>query len=1263
MSLIFLMGISGLKAQLSLTNGTPSASIDFTNNMQTSVGSNPSQPFAGSGFEANTVTAGRLNSNAWSFTGWSDGALNYGGTRTTGDYARGATAVAVTTGGVYASRVAPATAADPRMMFQPGGSDFAPGTVTLRLQNNGTTIISQLALSYNLFVRNDQGRANSFNFSWSADDITYTDVATLDYTTIEVADLLGWVQVGSSPSRSTTLTGLNFTPGSYFYIRWTCEDVSGSGSRDEIGLDDISVTATYDAPCTQPGAPQATVNSFANTNAYQTDVTFTRGVGTGGVLIVASTSATLSSDPVSGNTYTMNTNFGNGDPVGGGFVVYRGAANGASNAATITVTGLSPLTTYYFFAFEYNITVPCFKTPGNSNSVTTAAGSATLPTHYFRTVASGNWNNTSTWESSPDNATWNPATAKPTSASSGITIRNLHTVTITAPETGKLINIALGGTLTYNNTGAGGWDLDIASDGTAAHELIVNGTYLIYGIAPTLAVGATCQVAATGIIRANGNAGAGTSDDFARSTQIFLVTNAVYDWNTTSTFSSSNTIYFPNAAVGDIAIFRVSQTPSFSIGGANPTTFLGRFEANAAISFANSAVKVFRNGIIGTGNITQLAGCGQFQITGTSQLGGTGSITLNGGGMAITGTSTTTTLISNKTVDAGTFSVDAGCTLLTGNVTSYNITGTTSFVLSATANLYIGSASGITAVPTAAGNIQTSVRTFNSGANYYYYGTVNQSTGNGLPTSLTAIFEIANSGAVGNNTVTLITTNTTSTTFNLRRGLFAAGTGQQLNIIAGGTVNWQSPGGAQTTAATAGVINFNGAGTINPNTGLQLTNVTINTGAVIMGGGNTTINGIFEIKGGNVSPGTAPTYASSPASTLSYNCSCNYGAYEEWYPNTFGTSAGVPHNVNIAAGSSLNFGSGTFPHEMRGDLSISATSTFALSTGIGGDLYIKGNWTKAAGGTFTNNARAVKFNGTGSNQTITVTGGGTETFGYLQVNKGAGETVILAGAPNATNVTINGGLGGNTLELQSGDLDLNGRTINFANYFNSNQNNIGIDGTAGNLTRNIISSNGTGIFTVFNNVAGTHNITIGRISANASLLSFGSSVTLTTSGIAAGAGGINFGNTLTTINGTLQINNFGFVTGFAPTYAVNSNLVYNSTGLFDRNVEWGNASGPGYPYNVTAQNTTNLRLNFPNLNGNANRAIAGTLTIANGSTVLLSTTDPSTLAIGRDLVINGTLTMPTVAGGDVYVGRNWNRSASPVFFIHNDRAVFFQWCR
>ena len=1251
--LLLFLSSGTLMAQLILTNAVPSASVDFSNNMQTTVGSNPSQPFTGAGFSPNPIIAGRLNSNAWSFTGWSDGNLNFGATNISGDYARGTSTTAQTTGGVYAYTGVPGTAANPSMMFQPGGSDFDPGTVTLRLQNNGTTIISQLALSYDLFVRNDQGRSNSFNFSWSTDNNTYTDVVALDYASIAAPDALGWLQVGTSPSRSTNITGITFTPGSSFYLRWTSTS-TGAGSRDEVGIDNIAVVATYDAPCSQP-ATQATITSFANTTAYQTDLTFTRGNGTGGVLIVASTSSTLSADPVSGNIYGANTNFGNGDPIGGGFVVFRGAANGAGNAATITVTGLSPLTTYYFFAFEYNITVPCFKTPGNSGSVLTAAGSATSSTDYFRSRISGNWNNSLTWESSPDNITWNTATAKPTQLSSGITVRSSHTVTITAGETARLFTVQSGGILTYANQAAGGYDFDIASDGTATDDFIIFGTYEIYGIAPGLASGATCRVKTNGIVKANANAGTNTSDDFARSLQIYLETNAIYEWNTTSTFSSTGLTYFPNALANEYAIFRVSQTTGFPIGGGSPTTFNGKFEANAALTFQNAGVKIFRNGILGTGNINQLAGSAQFQITGIAELGGSGSITLNGGGLLIS-SSSSTTLVSNKTVDLGTFTTDG--ILFTGSTTSYIISGTTTFSLSAAASLHLGSASGITTAPTASGNIQTTVRTFNAGANYYYYGTVNQVTGNALPLSLTAILEINNNGVVANNTVTLTNNNTTVPTFNLRRGLFAAGTAQQLNITSGGTVNGLAPGGNQSQAATAGTINFVATGTIVPGTALALTNVNLN-GGVNMGGGNTTINGTLNIRtNGFVISGTAPTYASSPASTLLYSCLCNYGAGEEWYQNTFGTSAGVPHNVTLGAGTSLNFGSSGFIREMRGDLTISSTSTFALSTSFGGDLNIKGNWIRTAGGTFTPNARAVRFNGTSGNQTITVTsGGGTETFAYLLIQKAAGQAVVQAAAPNATTVTVNGSGGGNTLQLISGDLDINGQIFNFTSYFNSNQNNLGIDGTTGNLVRNLISTSGTGTFSVFNSDVVARTMTISRLSANASTLVLSSNVRMINGAVGPGGGGIDFGNTLTTINGTLQLNNFGFVTSSAPTYGINSFLIYNSGGLFERNVEWGSTSGPGYPFNVTVQNNSFLRLNFPNPNGNANRAIAGSLLISSGSTILLSTTNNSNLSVGRDITINGVLSLPTSIGGDLFVGRNWNRGTTGIF-DHNNRAVF-----
>lgn len=1250
-------------AQLILTNAAPNAIIDFSNSMQTTVGSNPASAILGNGFQPNTIINGRLNSNAWAFTGLSDGPLNFGGSNIAGDYARGAVNAAVTTGGIYSYRGAPASVANPTLMFQPAASDLNPGTITLRILNSGTTIITQLALSYNLYVRNDQNYANSFNFSYSVDNNNYTDVPALDYTSGAAADAVPtWALVGTAPSRSTNITGIYVPPTTYLYLRWTIADEGGSGNKDEFGLDDINVTATYSAPCVTP-TTQATVNSISAVGSYQADVNITRGNGTGGVLMIASTSNTLSALPQSGIAYDADNNYGNGAALGGGFVVYRAAASGANNPATITVTGLSPNTTYYFYVFEYNITVPCYLvTPVNSNNTTTAAGSATLPTHYFRSVQTGNWNNTNTWESSADSVSWNPSTAKPTFQASAIDIRSTHTVTITGSETARKLSIKSGGTLTYSNGAAGGHSFDIAD--APGDDFTISGTYVLFGIAPTLAVGASCRVTNGGLIRADNNTGGGFADDFARSSQIYLSSGAVFEWNTTLTIqSASGAIYFPNALAAEIAVFRLSQPPTFNVGASTPTTFNGRFEANANINFTLAGVKIFRNGITGTGNVTQLADCGQFQFTGgtnfnQTQLGGTGTLTLNAGLLIVAGSHST--LISNKVVNGpggitmeGTFYAQAN-----------EITGTSFFTTTAGSTFNSQHQLGITTL--AAGNIQTSTRTFNAAGNYHYTRSGDQATGNALPTTITGELRIQH--GVATNTTTLTNNNTTVSTLQLYRGLFAAGTGQQLNIVAGGTVDAATnPGGNQSQAATAGFINFVGAGSVIPNNtnGITLHNVSINNSIDFISAApsdkRTTITGTLEIKsGGYVLPGKTPYYSSSPASTLLYNCSCNYGVYEEWYANTYGTDPGVPHNVSLAAGSSLNFGSFNTPHEMRGNMSISSSSTFALSTAIGGDLYIKGNWTKALGGTFTPNARMVKFNGSSGNQVITVTGNGTETFAYLAVEKPAGEAVQISNvAGSLTDITVQGGLGGNALQLISGDLDLNGRTINIRYFVGGSQNNIGIDGTAGNLNRNIISSSGTGTIFAFNNDANTRVMNINRMSGFASTLTVGTNVIFSLQNtVVGGASGMDFGNGLTTINGTLRLNIRSFVTGNPPFYGTNSTLDYNASGTFDRNVEWCCTSGAGYPYNIIVKNNTFLNVNFPSPNGDANRALAGTLTVNNGATVLLSTTANNTLTIGQNLQLEGTLTMPTVVGGDVYVGQNWVRTATGIF-NHNERAVFF----
>lgn len=235
--LLFTALISSVSwAQLSID----AASTDYSITFDATVTNVSNGQFQGAGFQP-SPTAGQLDSDAWATTGMSDGALNFGGTNTSGDHARGSSTGGVSTGGFYAFDIG---SGDYILGVQPGGSDWTPGTVTLKLFNNTGTTITSIDIEYDIETYNDQGRANSLNFSHSSDDVTYTSISALDFTTPEVAD--------GSPSwqntfRSTTITGLSIADGANYYLRWEGDDVSGSGSRDEYGFHNIVVNATTGA--------------------------------------------------------------------------------------------------------------------------------------------------------------------------------------------------------------------------------------------------------------------------------------------------------------------------------------------------------------------------------------------------------------------------------------------------------------------------------------------------------------------------------------------------------------------------------------------------------------------------------------------------------------------------------------------------------------------------------------------------------------------------------------------------------------------------------------------------------------------------------------------------------------------------------------------------------------------------------------------------------------------------------------------------------
>jgi hypothetical protein len=450
-------------------------------------------------------------------------------------------------------------------------------------------------------------------------------------------------------------------------------------------------------------------------------------------------------------------------------------------------------------------------------------------------------------------------------------------------------------------------------------------------------------------------------------------------------------------------------------------------------------------------------------------------------------------------------------------------------------------------------------------------------------------------------------------------GMTLSGAGT-LTLDASKTITFLTGGAlANNTAAAlnfgAGTVVTNGVMGISGTNPVSLSNLTLN--------GNTTISTVPTITGNlQLNSGASLTAAViyGAASTLVYNTGAAYNVSNEW-TGTGAAGLGVPANVTIT-GTTLNMP--TSNRGLAGNMTISAG---ALNlNGTSGDLYVGGNWTRSNTASFNANNRAVFFNG-GSNQTIAVTGGGTETFAYVLVNKVAG-SLILSASP-ATDVNINAN-SGNVLDIGNNNtIDLNGRTLN-------------LSGTSGNL--NLAGGTATVTGTVGSVLAinnGTKTITPN----GGATAQFGSNVTIALSS------GLNFGSNVTTVNGTLQIAAGGFVQTNAPTYAAGSILRYFTGNSFNRGTEWSSNSGPGYPFNVTLdQNGTVTTVNLAP--GAASCQIAGNLTINDGAVVNMGAmTTPLNVRGNVNIggAASGTLTLSSGAGGDLMVGGNLSLNSGGTF--------------
>lgn len=235
-SLFFLFwGVNSLAQAVTITNPGEAVIVNF-------------ESYDGSGF-SHPASSAQLDSENWAFTGWSDGDLDFLGTATGADHT-GISDGGETGAGMYL--FLDPVSGDHKLWIQPTANEFTPGTITFRLQNVTGQTLYGIHLEFDLSVLNDQDRSNSWSTAFSTDNENFNALENLDYFSPEAMD-------GQFYSNHFTadLINVNILPDGYVYFRFTSDDFSGTGSRDEFGLDNISVTGA-----TAPDEP--TINLLTN---------------------------------------------------------------------------------------------------------------------------------------------------------------------------------------------------------------------------------------------------------------------------------------------------------------------------------------------------------------------------------------------------------------------------------------------------------------------------------------------------------------------------------------------------------------------------------------------------------------------------------------------------------------------------------------------------------------------------------------------------------------------------------------------------------------------------------------------------------------------------------------------------------------------------------------------------------------------------------------------------------------------------------------
>ena len=263
------------------------------------------------------------------------------------------TAVNSTAGGTYNFG---ATSAERSVGAMTSGGFASPNNLLGFFRNTNTNAITDLTISYDAERFRVNTASASVQFFYSLNGSTWFSVAAGDIASSNFPTGAS-AYTFSTPtvvSRSNiTISGLNIPANGDFYLRWNINTTGGNSQA--IGIDNVSVSATFAAGCTPPSTQiSALLASGSTSNGVS--ASWNSGSGDASLIVVRPTAQTAAA-PVSGTSYTANSDFSLAAQINSNNrVVY------SASGTTTTITGLLPQTSYTLTAYSFASATSCYNT-------------------------------------------------------------------------------------------------------------------------------------------------------------------------------------------------------------------------------------------------------------------------------------------------------------------------------------------------------------------------------------------------------------------------------------------------------------------------------------------------------------------------------------------------------------------------------------------------------------------------------------------------------------------------------------------------------------------------------------------------------------------------------------------------------------------------------------------------------------------------------------------------------------------------------------